>query len=222
MKALSNLKLVLDQSVLLGIMALVLLTPMLYPQLAMADTSGQSAAIFKINVADANLLNPNPNTDQNSLNINTVQQADPLTVNLQAYLQARDSPLANYVPQLITKDNWPMVISISFVESDMCQRNLYYNCSGIGGQQYLRKYNNFGEWINDMSTLLDTRYNGWSLDKMDGVYVQPYSSNWRYGSKKILAELTQIQQTSDQQRVAMAQSSIATATANQQLATIAQ
>ena len=143
-------------------------------------------------------------------------------VNLQAYLQDHNSPLQGYTTQLLSKDNWKTVVAISFVESNMCVHNLNYNCSGIGGPGHFYAFKDFGGWIDCMSTLLDSHYNGWSLDKMNGVYVQPASTNWAYGSKKIYKELTALEQNSNEQRIAMAQNSVATSTNNLQLATIAQ
>lgn len=210
MKALSTLKSAIDQSSFVGIIALVLLTPVFFPQLALAaelQTLGQQALVFKINA---------PLQNQNSIVLQQIVQADPLATNLKAYLENNHSPLADYTTELLSKSNWQKIVAISFVESNMCVHHYYYNCSGIGGQEYLRKYKNFGEWIDDMSTLLDTRYNGWSLDKMNGVYVQPKSYNWGLGSKKVLADLAVLEQTSEAQRTVIAQT--ATNTVNSDLA----
>ena len=48
-----------------------------------------------------------------------------------------------------------------------------------------------------MSNVLATRYSGWTLKKMDGIYVQPYSYNWKIGSKKIMAQLTELENFSN-------------------------
>jgi len=223
MKALSTLKSALDQGALIGITALVLLAPVFYPQLALAAEAqalGQQNQVFEIKVTNPNSINTN--TQSQSLTLNDIQQADPLFVSLQNYLQDNGSPLQAYTGQLLSHDNWKTIVAISFVESNMCVHNYYYNCSGIGGQQYLRKYNNYGEWIDDMSNVLATRYNGWSLDKMDGVYVQPYSVNWKLGSKKVYAQLTALEQSADAARTQLAQQSAAQSQSNQDLATIAQ
>jgi hypothetical protein len=228
MKALSTLKSAIDQSSFVGIIALVLLIPVLQPQLASAaalQTSGQSTAqVFEIKVTDSSLLDfaPKQNNSQASITLSAIQATDPLTVNLQAFLQDNDSPLQGYTNELLSHDNWKTVVAISFVESNMCVHNYYYNCSGIGGQEYLRKYNNFGEWVNDMSNVLVTRYNGWTLDKMDGVYVQPYSPNWKIGSKKIYDQLTELENFSNLERAEIARANSVAQQSNQELATIAQ
>jgi len=224
MKALITLKSAIDHSSFVGIIALVLLAPMLQPQLASAaalQTSGQSPAqIFKINVSDSSVLDSAPK--QNSITLNDIQATDPLAVNLQAFLQDNNSPLQSYVPQLLEHDNWKTIIAISFVESNMCVHNLRYNCSGIGGPGHFRQYSDFGGWIDDMGDLLATRYGGWTLEKMDGVYVQPYSANWVLGSKKIHAQLTELEKLSNSQRIDMANANSLTEQSNRELATIAQ
>jgi hypothetical protein len=223
MKALINLKSAIDQSSLVGIIALILLTPVLFPgsiaQAAGLQTLGQ-AQIFKINVSDSSLLDSTPK--QNSITYNQIQANDPLTVNLQAYLQDNNSPLQAYVPQLLSHDNWKTILAISFVESNMCVHNLNYNCSGIGGPGHFRQYNDFGGWIDDMGNLLDSRYSGWTLAKMDGIYVQPYSSNWKLGSTKVMGQLTELEKFSNMERTQIAKANEVTAKSNQELATIAQ
>jgi hypothetical protein len=229
MKALITLKSAIDQSSALGIIALLSLLPVFIPNIALGaelQTQGNQSQIFEINITDSNLLNPNSNNNQNSLqnsiNIDDIQQTDPLTVDLQAYLQDHNSPLQSYAAQLTQLPNWKTVVAISFVESDMCIHNLNYNCSGIGGPGHFYKFKDFGGWIDCMSNLLATRYQGKTLDQMNGVYVQPASVNWAYGANKIYGQLTALELTANQQRIAMAQSSIATSTNNLQLATIAQ
>jgi hypothetical protein len=220
MKALSTLKSAIDQSSFVGIIALVLLVPVIRPDIASAaalQTSEQSTAqVFEINVSDPSLLDsaPKQNNTETSVTVNDVEQSDPLAVNLTAYLKENNSPLQNYVPQLLTHDNWDKVVAISFVESNMCIHNLNYNCSGIGGPGHFRKYKDFGGWIDDMSSLLNSHYNGWTLDKMNCVYVQPCSPNWAYGSNRTLAQLQLIETVSEQQRRELAQNN------NSELATL--
>ena len=211
MKALFTLQSAIDKSALFAAAAILVLLPLMCPATIFAaelQTDGQIN-----NALIAKIKNPDQ-LNQTSLSYQTIVVSDPLATNLKNYLQARNSPLADYVPQLLTKDNWTKVLAISQVESNMCIHNLYYNCSGIGGQEYLRKYNDFGGWIDDMSKLLDTRYNGVSLDKMNCVYVQPCSKNWAYGSKKTLAELTALEQQSQEQRIQVAKSATAITTAD--------
>lgn len=215
MKALSTLKSAINQSSFaFGIIALVVIVPLVYPaaiiKAAELQTLGQTkAAVFEINVSSPDLLNPAPkqntNNNQNSLTMDEIKQADPLTTSLQAYLENHNSPLKDYTSQLLTHGNWKTLLAISFVESNMCIHNLRYNCSGIGGPGHFRQYKDFGDWVNDMSNLLDTHYNGWTLDKMNGTYVQPKSTNWAYGSKKILAELNLLEQQAESQRRDLAQ-----------------
>lgn len=207
MKALLSSRSAINQSSLIVISALILIAPLVFPGfIARADglqTDGTNQPlVFKINDFQ----------NQNSLTLQQAAQVDPLSADLQAYLQNYNSPLANYVPQLLTVDNWKQIVAISFVESHMCQYQIYNNCSGIGGQGHLYKYKDLSDWINGMSTLLSAHYSGWTLAEMDGVYVQPYSPNWRYGSERVLAELTVLEQKASDQRAANAQNLVQTAT----------
>lgn len=199
MKALTHLRSAINQGSILSIVALILIAPFACPvltvQAAGLQTSGQPALVFDVKTTLQN---------QNSISLLQITQHDPLTASLHNYLVSYNSPLADYTNQLLSKDNWKMILAISFVESNMGVHHYYYNSSGIGGQEYLRKYHNYGEWIDDMSNLLATRYNGWTLEKMDGVYVQPYSYNWALGSKKILAELTALENNAATQRANIA------------------
>lgn len=211
MKALSTLKSAIDQSSFVGIIALILLTPVLQPQLvsaaALQAQEQPTAQVFEIKIADASLLapTPKPNITKTSLSIDSVKQSDPITISLQTYLESHNSPLKDYTSKLLEHRNWKTILAISFVESNMCVHNLRYNCSGIGGPGHFRQYANIGEWVDDMGTLLDDHYNGWTLDKMNGVYVQPRSANWGYGSKKMLVELTKLEQQAENQKRESAQ-----------------
>jgi hypothetical protein len=207
MKALSTLRSVIEKAVI--IISLLSTIFMVYPEIVLASqlpTDGQTAQVFEIKVTNPDLLtsnkteNPNITPTSTSVTLTDLAAADPLNADLHQYLVDHNSPLADYTTQLLTKDNWDKVIAISFVESNMCVHNYYFNCSGIGGQEYLRKYKNFGQWIDDMSTLLDSRYNGWSFAKMDGVYVQPYSPNWKLGAESTFTDLATLQQKADSER----------------------
>jgi hypothetical protein len=197
MKALFRLKSAFNQRSLASLAALIIIAPLACPKLvsaAGAQTSGPSALVFDIKSALQN---------QNSLSYQQILEKDPLTTDLQDYLVSYNSPLADYTDQLLSKDNWKTLLAISFVESNMGIHHYYFNSSGIGGQQYLRRYKNYGEWIDDMSQLLDSRYSGWTLDKMNCIYVQPCSKNWAYGSKKIFAELTDLETQAQTERLAL-------------------
>lgn len=208
MKALSTLRSAIDQSSTIGIIALLSLCPGLLPNIALAaelQTQGQqSAQIFKINISDSGVLEPTlkTNTEQNSISLDDIIQSDPLEASLHNYLVSYNSPLADYTVPLLKHDNWKTVIAISFVESNMCTHALRGNCSGIGGPGHFMRFDDFGQWADYMSNLLATRYNGWSLEKMDSVYVQPYSYNWLLGSKKIYAELTVLEKQAQAEKQA--------------------
>lgn len=112
---------------------------------------------------------------------------------VQSYLQSKGSPLANYTGILLAQPDWKTIIAISNSESTLGKHCYVNNCSGIFGQNGLRTYENIPAWIVDMQNLLTTRYSGWSLQQMDGVYVYPRSKSWIMASSSVYNDLTQIQ-----------------------------
>jgi hypothetical protein len=110
---------------------------------------------------------------------------------LQKYLAGRKSPLADdsqALDTLLRAKNMKTILAISFVESNMCRRQVYYNCSGIGGSK-IKHYTNFSHWIADFDNLLERRYKGLAAEQFIGYYVQPGSQNWVDGFHQITDEL---------------------------------
>lgn len=198
MNALSTRKSAKNHGTILAIVALIAIIPMALPLPkvvhAQVQTNGQTALVFQIK-------NPGALTQtQTNLAFDQVMSQDPLTKDLKTYLQSKNSPFADYTEDLLKCSDWKRVLAISFVESNMGIHHYSYNSSGIGGQQYLRKYSSYSEWMDDMCNLLTTRYSGWSIEKMDGVYVQPFSYNWKLGANKILGQLDQLEAQANQER----------------------
>jgi len=111
--------------------------------------------------------------------------------NLKKYLAGHKSPLANddkAIDTLLRTKNMKMILAISFVESNMCRKQVYHNCSGIGGSK-IRHYGSFSQWIADFDNLLERRYKGLKVEQFIGYYVQPGSQNWVDGVYQILDEL---------------------------------
>lgn len=203
MKALLTLKTAINHSSLVSLVALIILAPLLYPAAA-AQASGESAVVFKIN---SHLQN------QNSITYSQLASSDPLVVKLTEYLEDKQSPLAEYSAEIVTYTNWKRALAISLVESNMCRFTPKYalngktmesyNCSGIGGDSF-RKYESYMDWFADMDALLSKpNYVNRPIEKFIGYYVVPGSNNWKYGVKKTEAELTEIQEQANQERIAL-------------------
>lgn len=211
MKALSTLKSAINQSSILGIIALIVLVPVIYPHYALAadiQTSGQSAIVFKIK--DLKVLEPQ---NQILLSYNDLLQSDPLVIKLKAYLEAKNSPLKDSAGFIITQPKWERAIAISFVESNMCRftpkhynKGKYYesyNCSGIGGDNY-RKYTSYEDWFVDMNNLLmKPNYVNRPIEKFLNYYVVPGSPNWLKGVKKVEADITKMKEEAEEERLAL-------------------
>jgi hypothetical protein len=220
MNALSNLKSAIDQSSSkIGIIALIMLIPVIFPRLAFAaelQTLGQQNQIFEIKITDSSVLSQSPK--QNSLSIDTVAKNDPLVVSLKQYLEKHNSPMAEYAGEIIKQPQWQRALAISYVESHMgryCHSN---NCSGIGGAPGMkswRKYATKLDWFKDMCQLMEkpiykVKYT--TFKQMNGVYVQPGSANWINGATKKFNDLMAITAQSEIERQELAQSITALAT----------
>lgn len=218
MKALSTLKSAIDQRSFVGIIALVLLTPVLQPQLAFAaalQTLEQpTAQIFEIKVTDSSLLDstPKPNEVQNSLNIQSLADNDPLVIKLKQYLKSNDSPLGEYAPEIVKQPQWQRALAISYVESHMGRDCFNNNCSGMGGApgtKSWRKYATKLDWFIDLNTLLEKPaykdiHN--TFQKMRGFYVYPGSANWVNGATKKYNELMALTTDAENESRTLAQS----------------
>jgi len=206
MKALSILKSAINQSSTFAVIALVLVTPLVYPHLVLAagdQILGQSAQVFEIKITDPNLITK-------TLTMDEIQNTDPLVVNLMSYLQSKGSPLAPNAAEIVKYPFWQRALGISVVESNMCIHTPKvktnsgwvesHNCSGIGGANY-RIYDSYMGWFEDMNNLLgQPNYINRPIEKFINYYVQPGSASWLYGVKKTEADFAKLIQKSDTQR----------------------
>ena len=109
------------------------------------------------------------------------------------YLEANNSPLATYTEYLVAQKDWKKIIAISNSESNMGKHCLTNNCWGIGSVYNLKTYKTMPDAIADVQALIDKRYENMTLNQMDGVYVQPRSTNWLMASTKVYNDLSEIE-----------------------------
>ena len=223
MKALFNLKSVLNQSSTVGILALILLTPVIFPKLAFAaeqQTLDNTALVFKIKDQSPQVAvqTPKPNT-QNSIDIKTIEDSDPLVISLKQYLEDNDSPLGEYAAEMVQQRQWQRALAISYVESHMGRDCFDNNCSGIGvkpGHPSWRKYKTKLDWFIDLNNLLEKpiyKERFTTFKQMKGVYVQPGSSAWVNGAQKKYDDLIAITAQAEIDRQELAQLHTQTITA---------
>ncbi len=222
MKALFNLKSALSQSSTIGTIALIMLIPVIFPKLAFAaeqQASASTALVFEIKTTGLQSADQTPKSNsQNSLNIQTVQDNDPLVVALKQYLEDNGSPLGIYAADIVKQPQWQRALAISYVESHMGRDCFDNNCSGIGvkpGHPSWRKYKNKLDWFIDLNTLLEKpiyKEKFTSFKKMRGVYVQPGSDAWVNGAQKKYNDLMAITTQAEADRQEMAQTITALAT----------
>ncbi len=212
MKALLALKAACNQHVLSVLVALVALTPAIYPEITLAAEGPvnreNGALVFEIN--DSSKLSANQTENQNSIAFEQITSTDPLAIKLKAYLEEHDSPLAQYSNEIIQQPQWQRALAVSWVESNFGRYCADNNCSGIGvepGHPSWRKYSSKLEWFKDMCQLLEKpiykdKYA--TFEKMRGVYVQPGSAAWVYGAKQKYAELMVLTSEAQNEKLALA------------------
>lgn len=96
---------------------------------------------------------------------------------LRLYLEQKGSPLAPYSEQILASPYWSTIIGICTIEQYGCTRAPYNNYWGIGPG---KKYATPEEGITTISEFLAKADKAGrnTLEKLNGWYVVPASSNW--------------------------------------------
>ncbi len=111
---------------------------------------------------------------------------------LRAYLTSKKTPFVEAADIIAEQKHWKLILAISFAESTFGRNCVDNNCSNIGvkpGHPYWRKYATLGDWVKDFNRLMERRYSNWTLEQMNGVYVQPKNPNWLLATRQVLEEL---------------------------------
>lgn len=98
------------------------------------------------------------------------------------YLDKKHSPLKSETALILNQKHWQLIIAISAIESQFCNRQLGLNCWGItsmeGGYKH---YKNLAEGIVDAERLIERRQKQkrWlTVEQMNCSWVVPCNSNW--------------------------------------------
>lgn len=126
----------------------------------------------------------------------------PLNVDVQAYLESKDSPLAPHTKTLLEQEHWKLIVAISAIESSYCKRQLGNNCWGITDSSGAYKsYASFDEAIIDANGLI-TRWQArgrWlTVEDMNCHYVVPCNPNWVSVVNAVLNKLESYEQGAGQ------------------------
>jgi hypothetical protein len=169
-----------------------------------AENAAQTKAlVFEIN--PNTLLNSIKNATADSENKNPeFQNIDKKVQLVRDYLESKNSPLADYTEIILAQEDWKTILAISNAESTLGQHCYANNCSGIycrfdRGYAGLCKYETKAHWIVELQGLIDRRYKGWSLNKMNGIYVYPKSSTWIAATSKVYNDLDKLEVQFDNQ-----------------------
>lgn len=113
---------------------------------------------------------------------------------VRSFLQDKNSPLATEAEFLVMQEHWRLLIAISAIESQYCNRQLYFNCWGVGGDSAYRKYSSFRASIqdaNDLITYWQTQGRWKTTLDMNCHYVVPCNDNWVRVVDSVLLELSE-------------------------------
>ncbi len=215
MKTLISLKSAVSKSFNLNVIALLLLIPVIFPELALASelaTLGSQGQIFEIKITGSTVLDQSPKqNDNNSLTMKELEDNDPLVVALRQYLEKLGSPLSIYAADIVKQPQWQRALAISWVESNMGKHCYDNNCSGIGvkpGHPAWRKYKTKLDWFIDMCKLMEKpiykeKYT--TFKQMRGVYVVPGSDAWVNGATQKYGQLVSLTEQASLDRQKKAQ-----------------
>ena len=213
MKAPFSLNSAIEKAAL--VMAFLPLIFVVYPETVAAaytaQTSSEKALVFEISSKQKSEI---PTLQTASVTYDEIVRAqlkkeDLLAPKVQAYLEAKGSPLAPYAAEIIQQPQWQRALAISYVESNFGKRCADNNCSGIGvhpKHPAWRKYPTKLHWFKDMSALLERpiykeKYT--NCNAMRGVYVVPGSDRWVSGCNKVSNELLAITAEAETEYLAM-------------------
>lgn len=108
------------------------------------------------------------------------------------YLKSKKSPLADYTGHLLQQEDWKLLIAISAIESQFCNRKIDFNCWGIGGDSKYRHYPGYAAAITDAQEVIDywqTKGRWLSVEDMNCHYVVPCNQIWVDVVNKTLKEI---------------------------------
>lgn len=196
-----------------------------FPHAASAQTTSEGKSlVFELK---PNVLNNN----QTGLTIAELADYDAFVKNealvksVQAYLEAKRSPLAPYASQIIKLNNWEQAMGIIFVESNYCTRAKNFNCGSVGvgpSHKSWKKFTNPYDGFKAVADLLDkplykNRYN--TCKEKIGVYVVPGSASWLKGCESVEKHMKELIKAAEQERqMHMATTAPAAPVANREIA----
>ena len=102
-------------------------------------------------------------------------------VQLAEYLYNKKSPLVEDVGFIVKLEHWKLLVAISAIESQFCQKQMYNNCFGTGGDAHYRRYSSFQASFKDANDLISywQAQGRWlTVEDMNCHYVHPCNPNW--------------------------------------------
>ncbi|MBI4049387.1 MAG: hypothetical protein HY395_01025 [Candidatus Doudnabacteria bacterium] len=131
-----------------------------------------------------------------------LDQKRQLTLKLEKYLNAYNSPLADVASTLVNLKNWKKVVALAAAESSFCRKYPVgtANCWGVGGSELWNFGTNLHEGVIAMDKFLEThpkrsnvKYSKMSFENMNGLYKQPAAEHWLANNEAVYKDLVAIE-----------------------------
>lgn len=134
----------------------------------------------------------------------TTARKNQLVESLNEYLSKRNSPLAECSEVIVEQSNWKKILSLANAESGLGRRFPKHtvNLWGVGGSQLWDFGDTVCEAVPKMNAFLENypkrskvKYADMPIEKMNGLYKQPYAKHWTINNNVILEDLEEMEQS---------------------------
>lgn len=119
---------------------------------------------------------------------------------LMLYFYSKKSPLDADAYYILTLEHWKLLVAISAIESQFCNRQMYNNCFGTGGDAHYRRYSSFQASFKDANDLINywqAKGRWLTVEDMNCHYVHPCNPNWVKVVNQTLKDLDEFNPRTD-------------------------
>ncbi len=125
-----------------------------------------------------------------------------LAQSVKEYLAKRNSPLAD-CDNIIEQNNWKKILSLANAESGLGKRTIpgTHNYWGVMAGSTLKvmadnkcdAIANMNEFLANFPRRSEIKYQDMPIERMNGLYKQPYALHWTINNKVIINDLTKLE-----------------------------
>ena len=126
-----------------------------------------------------------------------------LAKSVKEYLEKRKSPLAECSDIIVEQNNWKKILSLANAESGLGKHTIpgTYNYWGVMAGSTLKvmatnkcdAIPSMNEFLANYPRRSQVKYQDMSIERMNGLYKQPYGLHWTINNKVVLNHLTDLE-----------------------------